>query len=292
MIESFSHSDAMQCDTSQCYFTTTPPETLDWGKAYKEDVDTNLIMSKLTTIKEGKWDEESLSKINSAYKLPLRDGRIQIVNNKLVLFKPILANQRNIMLIIVPTPLRRKMFSHYHAGPSGGHMGEYKTLYRIRLRFFWPRLREDIKEWIRKCAHCIAYNVWRNRRQEMHFSWPVTIPFYIMHLDIWSPGNVLADHKNGGHLLNCMCDLTQFVVFCILTDTTAAALSEIFMSQVVLSFGMVAIVVVDADSRFRSTFEAMCTMLKLTFWPLARGNHKGNSVERYHGFLNKAHTIA
>ena len=49
--------------------------------------------------------------------------------------------------------------------------------------------------------------------------------------------------------------------------------------------------VVDADSRFRSTFEAMCKLLKLTFWSISRGNHKGNSVERYHSFLNKTQTI-
>ena len=59
------------------------------------------------------------------------------------------------------------------------------------------------------------------------------------------------------------------------------------MEQVILTFGMVAVVVVDTDSRFRSTFEAMCKLLKLTFWPLSRGNHKGNSVERYHRFLTK-----
>lgn len=59
------------------------------------------------------------------------------------------------------------------------------------------------------------------------------------------------------------------------------------MEQVVLNFGMVAIVVVDADSRFLSKFEAMCKILKLTFWPLSRGNHKGNLVEHYHRFPNK-----
>ena len=36
----------------------------------------------------------------------------------------------------------------------------------------------------------------------------------------------------------------------------------------------------------------MCKLLKLTFWPLSRGNHKGNSVERYHRFLNKTQTIS
>ena len=118
------------------------------------------------------------------------------MNNKLVLFKPILANHRHVIFIIVPISLRHKFFSHYHADPSGGYMGEYKTLYRIRLRFFWPKLREDIKQWVKNCTYCIAYNVWRNHRQELHFSWPVTISFNVMHLDIWSPENVLNEHED------------------------------------------------------------------------------------------------
>ena len=64
------------------------------------------------------------------------------------------------------------------------------------------------------------------------------------------------------------------------------------MEEVVLSFGMVAVVVVDSDSRLRSAFEEMCKCLKIKFWPLARGNHKGNSVEKYHRFLNKTQYIS
>ena len=113
----------------------------------------------------------------------------------------------------------------------------------------------------------------------------------MMHLDMWSPGAVLKTRKYGGHLLNCMCDLIQFIVSCLTTTTTAEALGKLFMEDVVLTFGMVAIVGVDADSRFRGTFEAMCKILKLTLWPLSRGNHKGDSVEHYHRFLNKTQTI-
>ena len=74
-------------------------------------------------------------------------------------------------------------------------------------------------------------------------------------------------------------------------DPTAAVLAEVFMWEVVLSFGMVAVIVVDADSKFRGIFEVMCNKLKIIFWLLARGNHKGNSVERYHRFLNKTQTM-
>ena len=90
--------------------------------------------------------------MNSVYHFPLKEKRIKIVNDKVILFKPILTDHHHVMLIVVPILLRRKLLSHYHAGPTGGHMGEYKTLYRVRLRFFWPKLREDIKEWVRNVS--------------------------------------------------------------------------------------------------------------------------------------------
>ena len=56
------------------------------------------------------------------------------------------------------------------------------------------------------------------------------------------------------------------------------------MEQVFLYFGMVAVTVVDADSKFLGGFIAMCNALDIRFWPLSRGNHKGLGVEKYHRF--------
>ena len=135
--------------------------------------------------------------MSTVYKTALKYGRIHIPNKKLVLYKPILVNNIFVALIIVPTYLRQKIFSHFHAGPNGGHMGEYKTLYRIRLFLSWPGLREDVKKLVKGCAHYISYHFWRNRKQELHFSWPVKIPFYIVHTDICSPVNALHRNKYG-----------------------------------------------------------------------------------------------
>ena len=54
---------------------------------------------------------------------------------------------------------------------------------------------------------------------------------------------------------------------------------------------MEAVVVLDSDSRFRGVFEEMCKCLQITLWNLARGNHKENSVEKYHRFLNNTQAI-
>ena len=63
------------------------------------------------------------------------------------------------------------------------------------------------------------------------------------------------------------------------------------MEEFVLYFGMVAVVVIDEDRRFRGTFEAMCKLLKIKFCYLAHRYHKLNSVDNYHWFLNKTQVI-
>ena len=64
------------------------------------------------------------------------------------------------------------------------------------------------------------------------------------------------------------------------------------MEEVVLSFGMVEVVVVDSYSRFRGAFESMCKCLQIIFWPLAFRNNKVNRVEKFHQLLNKTQSIA
>ena len=166
------------------------------------------------------------------------------MHDKLILVKPIFLDKRFIGLIAVPTGLRRLICSHYHCGPSGGHMGEYKTLFRIRMRFYWPGIRNDVKLWVKNCTHCTAYDVWRNRK-----------------------------------------------ISILVQETTTEMLGKLFLENVVFTFGMVSVVVVDAESKFLGMFEEMCKAFGFKFWALSRGNHKGNRVEKYHRFLNKTQTI-
>ena len=111
--------------------------------------------------------------------------------------------------IVVPLSLRRKKIIIMHTSPVAGHMGDYRTLYRISLRSFWLRMRNDIKEWIQQYPNCILTRRWHRRGQELMFSWPISSPFTIFHVDLWSPGH-MADHNIA--LMNTMCEMTQFVV--------------------------------------------------------------------------------
>ena len=141
-------------------------------------------------------------------------------------------------------------------------MGEYRTLFIIRMCFYWTGVCKDIKLWLKYCARCVAYNIWRDKKSEFYFSWPITTPFYIMHVEVWAPGHLVDENVNNLQAMNAMCDLTQFVISTLVKRGTAAYLAQLFMENVVLSFGIVAVVVVDADSNFLGVFKAMCVASK------------------------------
>ena len=293
--DNFVEGQDEQVFTVQCYHMSTPPvdQVLDWTTAYQNDNTTRALLSILEQYKAHEIPSAVISTAPVEFRTMLTKGLVAILNSKLVYFKPILMNERYVTLLIIPESLRKPLFDHYHAGPSAGHMGEYKTLYRMRMRFFWPGLRNDVKKWVKGCANCVAYNVWRNRKSETHFSWPVTVPFWIMHVDLWSPGDVVLDKDgNKGYLLNAMCDITQFAVATPTFNTTAAHMATLFMENVVLTFGMCAVVVIDDGSPFKGVFKELCDILRIQYWVLARKNHKGLSVERFHRFMNKVETIA
>ena len=118
----------------------------------------------------------------------------------------------------------------------------------MQLRVFCPGPRTNVTAWVKGCACCLSYNVCRNRKQELNFSWPVTIPFYIMHIDLWDPGKALSKNAAGRHLLKAIYDLMQFVISTITTETHAEYLVKILMENVVLLFVMFAILVVSSYS--------------------------------------------
>lgn len=121
-------------------------------------------------------------------------------------------------------------------------------------------------------------------------SWPLSTPSSVISVDLWSPGKteIAMGFK---HLMNLMCDMCQFVVSVPVKQTTAAHLARLFMENVLLKFGLCAVVVVDDGSTFRGLFEDMCKLLKIRFHAAAKSNHKSTGVERFHACLNRGATI-
>ena len=161
----------------------------------------------------------------------------------------------------------------------------------MRLRFFRPHMRNTIFEWVKACTQCIPARVQNRVNSGLSHSWPIIMPFSIISVDIWSPGD-LSNCYEQTKLLNCMCGMTEFVVCTAITNTGAAYLARIFMEHILLKFGHCIMVVCDDGNEFRGTFEQMRKALNIRFHVVAKRNLKAIGIERFHKFLNHSEKIS
>ena len=83
-----------------------------------------------------------------AYHTIIGRNQIEFFGGRFVYYEQISFANKHIYRIVVSSSFRHKDNNRMNTTSVAGHTGEYKTLYRIRLRFSWSRMRIDIKEWI------------------------------------------------------------------------------------------------------------------------------------------------
>ena len=53
--------------------------------------------------------------------------------------------------LVVPKACQDEVIHSLHGGTTSGHLGEEKTLSRLRERFYWPGFTQQVKDWCRSC---------------------------------------------------------------------------------------------------------------------------------------------
>ena len=59
-------------------------------------------------------------------------------------------------LRVVPETMKEEVLRDLHEGVMGGHLGEDKTLEKVKERFYWPGYHNDVKNWVNTCSDCAA----------------------------------------------------------------------------------------------------------------------------------------
>ncbi|VDI06860.1 Hypothetical predicted protein [Mytilus galloprovincialis] len=89
--------------------------------------------------------------------------------------------------IVLPANFKRFVLNQVHNTVTGGHLGVRKTLSKIKQRYFWYKMRQDVKFWCTKCDICASKKAPCKKPKAPMKQYLVGAPWERMAIDILGP---------------------------------------------------------------------------------------------------------
>jgi len=151
---------------------------------------------------------------------------------------------------MVPEHLRKKVLKVHHEGYS--HLGINRLAETIRLRYFWTKMDDDIKEHVNNCIPCKLRKTYQSRPKVPIMKYNVANkPLDRVHIDLIG---ALPRSINGNRWILVIKDyLTKYVWLVPLRNKSATEVAEAFVNKFVCQAGVPEMVVSDRGNEFVNT---------------------------------------
>jgi hypothetical protein len=169
--------------------------------------------------------------------------------------------------LVIPTPeeVRAELLATYHDAPTAGHPGIWKTQVQLGRDYWWPSMRQDVKEYVQGCLKCQATKTITHRNQPP--PQPITptsdAPFGTIALDF-----ITKLPKSGGcdsilTITDHDCTKAVILIPCQEAMNTEEFL-ELYRERAFPYTGIPKRIISDRDVRFTSNmFKELCNQLAI-----------------------------
>ena len=187
--------------------------------------------------------------------------------------------------ILLPYVYRADVYKHLHESQIACHMGRRRTLHRLQKRYYWHKMADDIKLWIRTCEICQL-----RKRGGRPAKAPLTmylagVPNERVALDVLGP---LNRSSKGNKVILVMTDhFSKYTKVAAMPDQKAETVAKAFDREWISVFGTPRMVHSDQGSNFESeVFQEMCKLLQISKSRTTAYHPQGNSqCERFNSTL-------
>lgn len=193
---------------------------------------------------------------------------------------PILGLPGDSWKLVIPKKDRRAIISSAHEPPTAGHPGVFKTFSRITEKYYWPKMRNDIANFVRKCNICSMHKVSQDRPVDKMVSHnKVERPWEMISTDLVGP---LPRSKHGHTFILVVTDyLSKFSLLYPLRKANGTAVATILENQVFLVFGVPRIIICDNGPQYRCRqFRKLAEVYKCQVKFSAAYHPRANPTER------------
>ena len=136
--------------------------------------------------------------------------------------------------LVVPKCLRDNILEDIHGGTMGAHLGEEKTLSKLKERYYWPGHHSDVCTFCKTCPKCVTRkSASPRRRGQLH---PVTTgyPMQLVAVDILGP---LPESRQGNSYLLVVADyFTRWMEAYPIPNQEAITVAKVLTNEYFLRF--------------------------------------------------------
>ena len=163
--------------------------------------------------------------------------------------------------LVLPTVMREQVMQMLHNHKCAGHLGQHKTLDRVRMRFYWYRLKDDVNNWCKQCEVCAKKKMpipkGKTKLQQHIVGCPLENA-----LDILGP---LPRSSRGNRYILVVADnFTRWTEAYPIPIQEATTVARWFIGEFVCRYGAPLQILTDQGAQFQSQlFAEMCQLLNI-----------------------------
>ena len=187
--------------------------------------------------------------------------------------------QTNDRQILLPKTFQGDIFNLCHEIPVTGHFGIPKTLEKIRKKFYWSAMTDDVTLWVRQCDQCAARKGPPKIRRAPLQLYQVGNPWDRIALDILT--NLSLTSKQHSSIFVVQDYLTKWPEVFPLSSYDSVTVAEIIVNEIFTRFGAPHDIHSDQGSNFMSeTFRHVCKLFGIkqtrifAFHPMRRNGRE------------------
>lgn len=183
---------------------------------------------------------------------------------------------------VVPSEGRQHILASHHSEPTFGHLGIFKTYRRVSLKYFWPRMHDDVVSFISSCDTCISHKHANHATLgEMGRPKDCSRPFQMISVDLVGP--LPPSRKQNTFLFVVTCCFSKYCLIFPIRRATADIITRIMEEDIFLVHGIPSSIILDNGKQFVSnTLKNLFAKYKIphvNYTP--KYSPQINNVERY-----------
>ncbi|CAF3591372.1 unnamed protein product [Rotaria socialis] len=222
--------------------TTTPsPNVFDSNQLSHEQAQDPTISRIISQLNHSSHPDSTLSS-----SFIIKNG----ILHKLITLSP--KSKRRLCVPYLPSSMIQSLLTAIHDDPfQSGHFSIDKIMSKIRTRYWWPHMKQDVHSHVQACVLCQQYNYSRQKKSgHLQPIPPVAIPLSVTGMDFCGP---FAESPRENKYVLVVTDLfTHFVTAIPLPTNTAGITALTLFRHIFCRFGVCSTLITDQGTHFNN----------------------------------------